>query len=82
MARDLSGTSVSRIDSYLCGSALAHGHARTGDRIALAAYLGDSERFEAALSRYAVVYADQTERDHSLLRRAINAGRVAAITGV
>lgn len=66
----------------LCGSALAHGHARSGDRVALATYLGNSERFEAAMSRFAMADANQTEQDHSALLRAIKNGRVPAITGM
>lgn len=66
----------------LCGAALAYGHARSGDRVALATYLGNSDRFETGMSKFAMTYADQTERDHSALLRAIKNGRVPAVTGV
>jgi len=62
----------------LCGSALARAHARTGDPAAIAGYLGERDLFDRALVRFAEAYADQTERDHAELRRAIRRGRVAA----
>jgi uncharacterized protein (DUF2252 family) len=66
----------------LCGWTLARGHARTGDRIAIAAYLGKSDRFERALAEFAEAYADQTERDHAALDAAVAAGRVTAVGGL
>ncbi|MGO8684102.1 MAG: DUF2252 domain-containing protein [Thermoleophilia bacterium] len=65
-----------------CGWALARAHARGGDRIAIAAYLGTSDRFDHALADFAAAYADQTERDYKILVQAIAAGRVNAETGV
>jgi uncharacterized protein (DUF2252 family) len=62
----------------LCGWTLARAHARSGDRIAIAAYLGGSEVFDQAISQFAVAYADQNERDHHVLVDAINAGRIPA----
>jgi uncharacterized protein (DUF2252 family) len=62
----------------LCGWALARAHARTGDPARIAGYLGKNEQFEEALARFAVAYADQTERDHAALLRAIRAGRIPA----
>ncbi len=64
----------------LCGWALAHAHARTGDPARIAAYLGKGEAFEEAIERFAVAYADQTERDYSALLKAIRAGRIQART--
>ena len=64
------------------GWTLARAHARSGDRIALAAYLGRSSRFEEAITRWAVSYADQTEADHSHMVHAIRMARLPAITGV
>ena len=55
--------------------------ARSGDRVAIAAYLGSSERFEDALAEYAVAYADRAEADHAILVEAIRDGRVAAAAG-
>jgi uncharacterized protein (DUF2252 family) len=62
----------------LCGWALARAHARSGDRVSIAAYLGKSERFDVAIADFAESYADQTERDHAALCAAVKAGRVEA----
>jgi hypothetical protein len=66
----------------LCGWTLARAHARSGDRIAIAAYLGSSPAFDVAIREFADAYADQTERDHRLLVEAIDSGRVSAQTGL
>ncbi|WP_328467661.1 DUF2252 domain-containing protein [Actinoplanes sp. NBC_00393] len=66
----------------LCGWTLARAHARGGDRIAIAAYLGDDDRFERGLALFAELYADQTERDHSTFTAAISDGRLSAQTGI
>jgi len=66
----------------LCGWTLARAHARTGDRIAIAAYLGEDAVFDNALAEFAEKYADQTERDHAALAAAVRDGRVAAQTGI
>ncbi|MFG2136560.1 DUF2252 domain-containing protein [Streptomyces sp. NPDC048650] len=65
----------------LCGATLARAHARSGDRIALAAYLGRGDVFDRALARFAECYADQNERDHQALVEAVRAGRVSAASG-
>ncbi|MFB8027411.1 DUF2252 domain-containing protein [Streptomyces sp. NPDC056465] len=62
----------------LCGSTLARAHARSGDRIAIAAYLGRSDVFDRALETFAELYADQNERDHRALLDAVAAGRLPA----
>jgi len=62
----------------LCGWTLARAHARTGDRIAIAAYLGGSEEFDQAVAGFAETYADQTERDQAALADAAASGRVQA----
>lgn len=62
----------------LCGATLARAHARSGDRIAIAAYLGSGDVFDRALVTFAELYADQNEKDHQALVDAIRAGRVAA----
>ncbi len=67
-----------RLFGELCGETLARAHARSGDRIAIAAYLGRSEVFEQALVGFAESYADRNERDHQLLVDAVAAGRVTA----
>jgi hypothetical protein len=61
-----------------CGKVLARAHARTGDPIAIAAYIGKGRRFDAALREFAVGYADQTARDHRQLSDAITNGAVQA----
>lgn len=65
----------------LCGATLARAHARSGDRIAIAAYLGGGESFDRALVTFAEHYADQNERDHQALVDAIRAGRLPAESG-
>jgi uncharacterized protein (DUF2252 family) len=60
----------------MCGWTLARAHARSGDRIAIAAYLGGGDAFERAIAAFSEAYADQSERDHAGLVAAIDAGRV------
>jgi predicted alpha/beta hydrolase len=55
----------------LCGWTLARGHARSGDRIAIAAYLGTGESFDKAIAEFAVAYADQNERDYAAVTEAL-----------
>ena len=66
----------------LCGEALARAHARSGDRIAIAAYLGKGEGFAEAVADFAEVYADQNERDFEGLRQAAADGRIEVETDV
>ena len=66
----------------LCGWTLARAHARAGDRIAIAAYLGNSDKFDNAIADFAEAYADQNERDHAALADAVTAGKVEAQSGV
>lgn len=66
----------------LCAWTLARAHARTGDRIAIAAYLGTGNTFDRALARFAATYADQNGHDHARLVDAIAGGRVGAVHGV
>jgi uncharacterized protein (DUF2252 family) len=66
----------------LCGWTLARAHARSGDRIAIAAYLGNSAKFDHAVADFAQTYADQNERDHAALAAAVDEGRVEAESGV
>jgi uncharacterized protein (DUF2252 family) len=62
----------------ICGWALARAHARTGDAALIVGYLGKNEAFDSALAEFADAYADQTERDHQTLLKAIRSGRVNA----
>ena len=66
----------------LCGRTLAWAHARSGDRIALAAYLGGTDRFDRAIADFAETYADQNERDYAALQAAVKDGRAEATTEV
>ena len=65
----------------LCGWTLARAHARSGDRIAIGAYLGRSAAFDQAIAEFAAAYADQNERDHQALTAAAASGRVTASAG-
>jgi uncharacterized protein (DUF2252 family) len=65
-----------------CGWTLARGHARSGDRIAIAGYLGNGEVFDNAIADFASGYADQNEQDFELLTAAIKSGRIVAQTGI
>ncbi len=62
----------------VCGMTLAHAHARGGDRIAIAAYLGKGDVFDRAMVAFAESYADQSERDYAALRAAVDSGRIEA----
>src|SRR5579859_1368387 len=66
----------------VCGWTLARAHARSGDRIAIAAYLGTSDTFDRAIAEFAASYADQNERDFAALGEAAASGRVLAQRGV
>ena len=66
----------------ICGWTLARAHARSGDPIAISAYLGTGDAFDRALADFAETYADQNERDYRALQEAVASGRVAAETGV
>jgi hypothetical protein len=66
----------------VCGWTLARAHARSGDRVAIAAYLGSGPAFDLAIRAFATAYADQNERDHQALVAAIAAGTIAAEAGV
>ena len=71
-----------RVYAGLCGWTLARAHARSGDRIALAAYLGKTATFDIAIADFANAYADQNEKDHAALARAVADGRAKAQTPV
>jgi hypothetical protein len=66
----------------MCGWSLARAHARSGDAIPIATYLGSSDAFDMAMVDFAESYADQNERDHAELRQAIDDGEIEATTGV
>jgi len=66
----------------LCGWTLARAHARSGDRIAIASYLGNSDVFDKAIAAFAAAYADQNERDYQALNDAVTTGRITAERGL
>jgi uncharacterized protein (DUF2252 family) len=67
-----------RMYGQLCGWTLARAHARSGDRIAIAAYLGGADVFDQAITQFAAAYADQNQRDHDALAAAVASGRITA----
>ena len=66
----------------LCGWTLARAHARSGDRIAIAAYLGDGNAFDRAILDFSKAYADQNDADYAALAEAVKSGRIVAQTGL
>jgi hypothetical protein len=62
-----------------CGWTLARAHARSGEPALIAGYLGESDIFERAIADFAALYADQSEKDHEALVRAVRAGRLEAV---
>ncbi|MGN6692973.1 MAG: DUF2252 domain-containing protein [Aquihabitans sp.] len=71
-----------RVYAESCGWTLARGHARSGDRIAMAAYAGEDSSYEEAMAAFASAYADTNQQDHALLLDAIASGRLEALEGV
>jgi uncharacterized protein (DUF2252 family) len=66
----------------ICGWTLARAHARSGDPVAIAAYLGASDKFDKSIARFSKRYADQNERDYLAFADAVRTGRIAALEGV
>ncbi len=66
----------------VCAWTLARAHARSGDRIAISAYMGNSDSFDRAIAAFAAAYADQNERDYAALGEAAESGRILAQRGV
>jgi uncharacterized protein (DUF2252 family) len=81
---DLSRMSEHGLVTYTraCAWSLARSHARSGDRLAIAAYLGKGERFDAAIAEFSARYADRNEADHARLVEAIAAGELEATEGI
>ena len=71
-----------RIYAEMCGWTLARAHARSGDAVAIAAYLGTSDTFDRAIAAFAAAYADQNERDYEALKAAVAGGRLTAEEGL
>jgi hypothetical protein len=70
------------IYAQMCGQELARAHARSGDPVAIAGYLGASDVVDRSLAQFAELYADQNDSDYAALQHAVRTGRVAAQTGV
>ncbi|HEX3562568.1 MAG TPA: DUF2252 domain-containing protein [Solirubrobacterales bacterium] len=81
---DVAGMTRAGMDLWgrMCAWTLARAHARSGDRIAIAAYLGTSDVFDRAIADFCIAYADQNERDYHALRDAVGSGRLPVDTGV
>jgi len=71
-----------RMYGAICGWTLARAHARSGDRIAIAGYLGEDDTFDRALAEFGERYADRTETDFAALAQAVRTGRITAQTGI
>ena len=71
-----------RVYAEICAQTLARAHARSGDPVAIAAYLGRGDAFDRALASFAETYADQNERDFAALREAVDSGRIKAQAGL
>jgi hypothetical protein len=65
-----------------CGWTLARAHARSGDRIAIASYLGKGEAFDRAMCDFAEAYADQNDADFKVFKGAVDSGKLKAVTGI
>jgi uncharacterized protein (DUF2252 family) len=68
--------------SRICGATLARAHARWGDRIAIASYLGNGDAFDRAIADFSAAYADQNEQDYAAFSAAVDSGRLTARTGL
>ena len=79
---DLMDPNTMRIYAKITGQTLARAHARSGDAVSIASYLGKGDVFDHALASFAEVYADQNERDYEALKAAADSGRIAVQTGL
>jgi uncharacterized protein (DUF2252 family) len=81
---DLSTMDESGLHAYTraCGWSMARAHARSGDRVAIAAYLGAGPKFDRAIAQFSTAYAEQNELDYQRLADAVSAGEVTAQSGV
>ena len=81
---DVDALDLAALASYgkLCGATLAKGHARSGDRMAIASYVGDGTSFDEAMKDFARAYADQNEHDYAVLQTAVTEGRISVLRDV
>jgi predicted alpha/beta hydrolase len=66
----------------ICGWTLARAHARSGDPVAIAEYLGESDQFDRSITDFSKRYADQNEQDHQAVATAVRSGRLQALEGI
>ena len=80
---DVASMNPRRMGMYakICGAALAHAHARSGDSIAIAGYLGSGDTFDRAVTKFAFAYADQNQQDYETFKTAIATGKIKAKDG-
>jgi uncharacterized protein (DUF2252 family) len=79
---DVMGARTMTFYAGLCGETLARAHARSGDSVAIASYLGSSKSFERGMAAFAEAYADQNERDYAALKEASEFGRIEVVAGL
>jgi len=81
MSVPLEGLTAVQLNRYaqLCGWTLARAHAKSGDAATISGYLGKGDTFDEALGKFALAYADQNEKDHAALVKAVNSGRLEAL---
>ena len=81
---DLATMDAAGLGAYAraCGWSLARMHARSGDRCAIASYLGKGANFDEAIATFSAAYADQNERDHARLMEAAAVGEIPVISGI
>jgi uncharacterized protein (DUF2252 family) len=77
----LQGATAEMFERYaeICGGVLARAHAKSGDAATISGYLGKGDQFDRAMTKFATAYADQTERDHAALVKAVRAGRLRVL---
>jgi uncharacterized protein (DUF2252 family) len=83
LSPDIEAMEPKGMEAYarICGWSLAHAHARSGDAVALGAYVGSGEQLDRAMSAFAEAYADQNEADHRALLKAVRTKRLKAVKG-
>ena len=81
MSIPVEGATGEQLKRYagICSWTLARAHAKSGDAATISGYLGKGETFDQALGEFSLLYADQTEKDHAALIKAVRSGRVQAI---
>jgi hypothetical protein len=73
------GSTEMSIYANWCGKALALSHSRSGCSVTLSGYMGKNDAFDKAIAAFSLAYADQNEKDHAVLDRAVRSGKVKAV---